>query len=75
MTAQLRHPWSDGSTAPLLHPLELLERLTSLVPAPGRALLAYHGVLAPHAAWRAAVVVPPPTRNAEPRSPGSLRTG
>src|SRR5574341_1810976 len=28
-----------------------------------------------HAAWRAAIVVPPPTRNAEPRSPGSLRPG
>jgi len=30
VTAQLRRPWSDGSTAPLLHPLELLERLIEI---------------------------------------------
>jgi hypothetical protein len=27
-----RRPWSDGSTALLLEPLELLERLAALVP-------------------------------------------
>jgi hypothetical protein len=40
---QFRRPWSDGSTALLLDPLELLERLAALVPAPRRPLLAYHG--------------------------------
>jgi len=29
--SQLRRPWSDGSTALLLDPLERLERLTSPV--------------------------------------------
>jgi hypothetical protein len=62
---QLRRPWSDGSTALRLDPLELLERLAALVPAPRRPLLAYHGVLAPHAAWRAALVRAP--------APGDVR--
>jgi len=56
---QFRRPWSDGSTALLLDPLELLERLAALVPPPRRPLLAYHGVLAPRARWRAAVVPRP----------------
>jgi hypothetical protein len=45
-----RQPWSDGSTALLVDPLELLERLAALVPPPRRPLLAYHGVLAPRGA-------------------------
>jgi hypothetical protein len=53
---QLRRPWCDGSTALLLDPLEFLERLAALVPAPRRPWLAYHGVLGPHAAWRAFAV-------------------
>ena len=53
---QFRRAWSDGSTALLLDPLELLERLAALVPPPRRPLLACHGVLAPHARWRSAVV-------------------
>jgi hypothetical protein len=53
---QFRRPWRDGSTALLLDPLELLERLAALVPPPRRPLLAYHGVLAPRARWRAAIV-------------------
>jgi hypothetical protein len=54
-----RRPWSDGSTALLLDPLELLERLAALVPPPRRPLLAYHGLLAPRAEWRSMVVPPP----------------
>jgi hypothetical protein len=42
---QFRRPWRDGSTALLVDPLELLERLAALVPPPRRPLLAYHGVL------------------------------
>jgi hypothetical protein len=48
--------WRDGSTALLLDPVELLERLAALVPPPRRPLLAYHGLLAPRARWRAAIV-------------------
>ena len=54
-----RRPWSDGSTALLLDPLELLERLAALVPPPRRPLLAYHGLLAPRAEWRSAIVPKP----------------
>jgi putative transposase len=53
---QFRRPGRDGSTALLLAPLELLERLAALVPPPRRPLVAYHGRLAPHAGWRAAIV-------------------
>ena len=56
---QFRRPWSDGSTALLLEPVELLERLAALVPPPRRPLLAYHGLLAPRAAWRSAIVPKP----------------
>ena len=36
--------------------MELLEKLAALTPRPERNLLLYHGVLAPHARWRPAVV-------------------
>jgi hypothetical protein len=63
-----RRPWSDGSTALLLDPRELLERLAALVPPPRRPLLADHGLLAPRAEWRSAIVptpAPADTRAAE----------
>jgi hypothetical protein len=59
---QFRRPWRDGSTTLLLEPLELLERLATLVPPPRRPLLGYHGLLAPRARWRSAIV-PPPARD------------
>ena len=68
-----RRPWSDGSTALLLAPLELLERLAALVPPPRRPLLAYHGLLAPHASWRAAVVPPPRADTRMATVPGPRR--
>ena len=68
-----RRPWSDGSTALLLAPLELLERLAALVPPPRRPLLAYHGLLAPHARWRAAVVPPPRADTRMATVPGPRR--
>jgi hypothetical protein len=51
-------------------PLELLEKLAVLVPRPRVNLLLYHGVLAPHARWRAPTVrtARPPTE-AAPASP------
>jgi hypothetical protein len=56
---QFRRAWSDGSTALLLDPLELLERLAALVPPPRRPLVAYYGLLAPRARWRSAIVPKP----------------
>ena len=56
---QFKRPWRDGSTALLMNPLELLERLAVLVPPPRWPLLAYHGLLAPRAEWRSTIVPPP----------------
>jgi hypothetical protein len=41
-------------------PVEFLGRLAVLVPGPRINLILYHGVLAPRAAWRSAVVPPRP---------------
>jgi putative transposase len=52
----LRHRWADGTTHLRFDPLELLERLAVLTPRPRVTLILYDGVLAPRAAWRAALV-------------------
>jgi hypothetical protein len=52
----LQRPWADGTTHLVFTPTELLERLAPLVPRPRINLLLYHGVLAPNAPWRQAVV-------------------
>ncbi len=56
----LKTPWSDGTTALHLTPLELLERLVALIPPPRKNEILYHGVFAAHAAWRPLVVPRPP---------------
>jgi hypothetical protein len=70
---QFRRPWRDGSTALLLDPLGLLARLAALVPPPRRPLVAYHGVLAPRARWRAALVPTPSPAAARAAAPVSCR--
>jgi Putative transposase len=57
---ELPHPRRDGSTYLLLDPLELIEKLSVLVPAPRSYLLRFHGILAPHAAW-CSQITPRPT--------------
>ena len=52
----LRRRWSDGTTAIVLEPTELLARLAVLTPRPRVNLVLCHGVLAPRAAWRRHVV-------------------
>jgi hypothetical protein len=52
----LKTPWADGTRHLLFAPMELLEKLAALTPRPRINLIAYHGVLAPHARWRARVV-------------------
>ena len=44
-----------GTTHMVFTPMELMEKLAALVPAPRVNLVRYHGVLAPRSAWRAAV--------------------
>ena len=54
-----KRPWSDGTTGIALEPLELMEKLAALIPIPRANLVRYHGILAPAAAWRSAVVPRP----------------
>jgi hypothetical protein len=55
----LPHARRDGSTHLLLDPLELIEKLAVLIPAPRFHTLRFHGVLAPHASWRSQIVPTP----------------
>ena len=52
----LKTAWTDGTQHLVFEPLELLERLAAITPRPRINLVLYHGVLAPHARWRARVV-------------------
>ena len=49
----LKRSWRDGTDSVVFEPLEFLERLAALVPAPRFNMIRYSGVLAPAAAWRA----------------------
>jgi hypothetical protein len=53
------HPWSNGTTGMRLSPMELLEKLTALVPLPRVPLVRYGGCLAPHSRLRAAMIPTP----------------
>jgi putative transposase len=52
----LKTPYRDGTTHIVLEPLDLMARLAALVPRPRMHLTRYHGVLAPHSQYRAAVM-------------------
>ena len=58
---ELKHRWRDGSAHVVFEPMELLEKLAALVPAPRFNLIRYHGVLAPAARWRRLIVPSDPT--------------
>jgi hypothetical protein len=51
----LKTAWADGTRHLLFEPLELLEKLAALTPRSRINLVLYHGVLGPHARWRARV--------------------
>ena len=63
---QLKSAWRDGTTHIVMSPLEFMQRLAALVPRPRLHLIRFHGVLAPHAQLRAAVVPGPPENTSEP---------
>ena len=56
LSYRLKTPWSNGATHVLFEPLELVERLAVLVPAPRLNLIRFHGVLAPAAKCRPSIV-------------------
>lgn len=51
----LKTPWRDGTTQVMFEPLDFIARLAALVPRPRINLTRYHGILAPHHRWRAAI--------------------
>src|SRR5437870_3332511 len=69
----LQRPWADGTTHLGFTPMELLERLVPLVPRPRTSLVLDHGVLAPNAPWRRAVVAraEPEAGTVEPCAPST----
>jgi hypothetical protein len=56
-----RRRWRNGTTHVIFEPLELIEKLGALVPAPRFNLIRYSGVLAPSASWRPHVIPPEPS--------------
>ena len=59
---QLKSAWRDGTTHIKMSPLEFMQHLAALVPRPRLHLIRFHGVLAPHAGLRAAIVPGPPQK-------------
>jgi hypothetical protein len=53
---ELKNTWADGTSHLIFEPLDFLARLAALTPRPRVNLISYHGVLAPHARQRGAVV-------------------
>ena len=52
---RLKTPYRDGTTHIVLEPVNFIARLAALVPPPRVHLTRFHGVLAAHAALRAAI--------------------
>jgi hypothetical protein len=53
---KLKTSYRDGTSHLVMSPLEFMQRLAVLVPRPRLDLIRFHGVLAPHAKLRAAIV-------------------
>ena len=53
---KLKSPTRDGTTHIVMQPQAFMQRLAALVPRPRLHLIRFHGVLAPHAKLRAAVI-------------------
>ena len=49
---RFKRPWRDGTSHVVLAPLEFLEKLSAIVPAPKTHMVRYSGILAPAAKWR-----------------------
>jgi hypothetical protein len=62
---QLKSAYRDGTTHIVMSALEFMQRLAALVPRPRLHLIRFHGVLAPHAKLRAALVPDPVQKTSE----------
>ena len=56
---KLKTPYRNGATHIVMSPMEFMQRLAALVPRPRLHLIRFHGVLAPNAKLRSAVVPAP----------------
>ena len=56
---RLKSPYRDGTTHIVMSAQEFMQRLAALVPRPRLHLIRFHGVLAPHAKLRAAIIPQP----------------
>ena len=63
---QLKSAWCDGTRHIRMSPLEFMRRLAALVPRPRLHLTRFHGVLAPNARLRAAIVPSAPQNTSVP---------
>ena len=61
---KLKKAWRDGTSHHVMEQMEFMQRLAALVPRPRLHLIRFHGVLAPNAKLRKAVVPIPPTASA-----------
>jgi hypothetical protein len=59
---QLKRKFSDGTTAILLSPMELIEKLCAMVPPPRAHQVLYTGVFSSHSQWRNLVALNPTAR-------------
>jgi hypothetical protein len=71
---RLKRRWRDGTSHIILEPMELMEKLSALVPPPRFNLVRYHGVFAPSAGSRA-MIIPKPERTAAGLSHPGCPTG
>jgi len=55
---QLKKPYSDGISHIVMSPMELLEKITAIIPRHRVHLTRFHGVLAPHYKYRELIVPP-----------------
>jgi len=62
---QLESAWRDGTTHIVMSPLQFMQCLAALVPRPRLHLIRFHGVLAPNAGLRAAIVPGPAQKPGE----------
>jgi len=71
VTYRLKTPRRSGETHRVMRPEEFLARLVALIPPPRFPLVRYHGVFAPNAPWRGAIV--PGPRRVHHRDRGRAR--
>ena len=56
VACRLRKPWNPEQSHRVTTPMQFMARLAALVPFPRHPLIRFHGVFAPHSAWRSSVV-------------------